>query len=258
MTASSTSAAARSSGSPIVGSSSRSRRARGGRHGAGAGSRGRGRGGGRPADRLPWIGCGQCAVCRAAGAALPQAAHRRHLEGWRLQRPGDGAARPLSGGLYGDPPSSPQRCACSGLTAYSAVRKLPDLSAEDSVLLIGAGGVGLSTLHVARALTAGEMSSPTSTPPSASRRWPTEAAAAIDNAAEDALAKVRELSGGGVAAAIDLSAGRRRRGSASRPAQGRHAGGRRPLWRPPRAADAAAAAADADAAAAPTSARWTS
>jgi D-arabinose 1-dehydrogenase-like Zn-dependent alcohol dehydrogenase len=44
----------------------------------------------------PWIGCGECAVCRKGGTALPQSAHPRHSTGRRLWHARYRAARPLS------------------------------------------------------------------------------------------------------------------------------------------------------------------
>src|SRR5207237_8877157 len=40
--------------------------------------------------------------------------------------------------------------ACSGLTAYSALRKAGPLGANDPLVIIGAGGVGLSGIRLAR------------------------------------------------------------------------------------------------------------
>ena len=81
--------------------------------------------------------------------------------------------------------------------------KAGELTAEDSLLLIGAGGVGLSTLHVARAITPAKLIV-ADVDPAKRAVAEKEGAAVVDNAAPDALAKVRELSGGGIAAAIDL------------------------------------------------------
>jgi D-arabinose 1-dehydrogenase-like Zn-dependent alcohol dehydrogenase len=55
---------------------------------------------------------------------------------------------------YGDlDPHLAATCACSGLTAYSAWKKCPELTREDTVLVIGAGGLGLAALGLAGALT---------------------------------------------------------------------------------------------------------
>src|SRR5437016_3799316 len=52
------------------------------------------------------------------------------------------------------PLSPDQACtyACSGLTAYSALKKVAPLAAGDPLLIIGAGGVGLSGIRLARSL----------------------------------------------------------------------------------------------------------
>jgi D-arabinose 1-dehydrogenase-like Zn-dependent alcohol dehydrogenase len=42
---------------------------------------------------------------------------------------------------------------CSGLTAFGAIRKIGALSADDQILVIGCGGVGLMGIQFARALT---------------------------------------------------------------------------------------------------------
>ena len=44
-------------------------------------------------------------------------------------------------------------CACSGLTAYSALKKLPQFTELDTVLVIGAGGLGLAALGLSMAVT---------------------------------------------------------------------------------------------------------
>jgi alcohol dehydrogenase, propanol-preferring len=103
----------------------------------------------------PWQGCGECRACRGGreldcdfGAALgtrKRGGYADHVlvphERYVLDY---GSLDPLLAAT----------CACSGLTAYSALRKLPDLQAEDSLLLIGAGGLGLAALGLAKGMTA--------------------------------------------------------------------------------------------------------
>src|SRR5699024_2610538 len=47
--------------------------------------------------------------------------------------------------------------ACSGLTAYSAVNKVLPLSADDRIMVIGAGGVGLAAIAFLSYLTDAEV-----------------------------------------------------------------------------------------------------
>lgn len=101
----------------------------------------------------PWIGCGQCSLCEQGDEHLcnrPQALgttvdggfseyvlvpHPRYLHG------------------HGEVPAH-VACtyACSGLTAYSAFNKLQGKADGGELLIIGAGGVGLASLAVARAM----------------------------------------------------------------------------------------------------------
>lgn len=100
----------------------------------------------------PWIGCGECAVCKRG---------EEHL-----CTPGRGLGTVAQGGFAdhvivphsrylfdkGDVSDSlASTYACSGLTAYSALNKVGDLSEGDEVVLIGAGGVGMMALQIALA-----------------------------------------------------------------------------------------------------------
>ena len=100
----------------------------------------------------PWIGCGSCSLCMAGDehlcaqplhhgttvdggfSNLVMAPHPRYLLDFA----------PLD-------PAYAATLACSGLTAYSALRKAGPLSSNDWLLVIGAGGVGLSALAICRA-----------------------------------------------------------------------------------------------------------
>ncbi len=98
----------------------------------------------------PWIGCGECAACnrgeeqlctpgRALGVVVPGGfadhvlvPHSRYL---------------FDKGDVAD--SLAATYACSGLTAYSALKKAGDLQADDAVVIIGAGGVGMMAIQLA-------------------------------------------------------------------------------------------------------------
>jgi D-arabinose 1-dehydrogenase-like Zn-dependent alcohol dehydrogenase len=101
----------------------------------------------------PWIGCGQCAACRAGEENMCSAHH--HL----------GVA--VDGGFanyvvvphprylidYAPLPASfAGPLMCSGLTAYSALKRLGGHAERGPVLLVGLGGVGMMGLALARAL----------------------------------------------------------------------------------------------------------
>ncbi|GAA4282686.1 alcohol dehydrogenase [Brevibacterium daeguense] len=102
----------------------------------------------------PWIGCGECVRCqqgeenycaasRALGIFTPGGfaeeilvPHERYLVD-----------------IDGLDPAWAATLACSGLTAYSSARKaLAHVSADETVAVIGAGGVGLMAIAVLGAL----------------------------------------------------------------------------------------------------------
>jgi len=101
----------------------------------------------------PWIGCGTCAYCRAGDEHLcgaPRALGVNRDGGFA-----DHVLVPDSKYLFDFAPlPEEQACtyACSGLTAYSALKKVADAGREQPMLIIGAGGVGLSAIRMAKAL----------------------------------------------------------------------------------------------------------
>jgi len=108
----------------------------------------------------PWIGCGGCAQC-AAGRD-PYCRSPRYLG---VDVPGGFADRvTVPDARYLVPTGSidPQHAAllaCSGLTAYSALRRIATQAGPDGPLLIvGAGGLGLTALSLARFLVPGPVS----------------------------------------------------------------------------------------------------
>ena len=102
---------------------------------------------------FPWIGCGECAACKRGdeqlctpGCALGIA----HAGGFA-----DYVLVPHSRYLFdkGDVPDSlAATYACSGLTAYGALKKIGELHEGDDIVIIGAGGVGMMAIQIARAL----------------------------------------------------------------------------------------------------------
>jgi alcohol dehydrogenase len=102
---------------------------------------------------FPWIGCGQCAACKAEEENI--CAAPRHL-GTMV----DGGfathvlvAHPRYLIDYAPlPPSFAGALMCSGLTAYAALKRLSDRAARAPLLLVGLGGVGLMGLALARAM----------------------------------------------------------------------------------------------------------
>jgi D-arabinose 1-dehydrogenase-like Zn-dependent alcohol dehydrogenase len=154
---------------------------------------------------FPWIGCGRCADC---------AAGREHLCGapraLGVNRDGGFADHVLVADpryLFAfSPLSAAEACtlACSGLTAFSALRKAVPLADGAHALVIGAGGVGLSAVRLARAV----LGIPVVVADPDRRTWPLALAAGasstIDPRADGAARDLMKASGGGVAAAFDF------------------------------------------------------
>lgn len=81
------------------------------------------------------------------------AAYARHPQTRRLQRLYPRAARKYIVAQGNIEPAKAAISACSGLTAYSAIKKLPQLCEDDSVVVVGAGGVGLAAINLLVQLT---------------------------------------------------------------------------------------------------------
>ncbi len=164
----------------------------------------------------PWVGCRQCAACRREEDILCE---RGRYLGARVDGGfSDHLLVPHPRYLLpcaGIAPEVAATYACAGITGYAAVKRalttypesagtLGRIGSGDTLLLVGAGGVGLSALRAARALTAARI---VVADISAEKRALAEANgadAAIDAADPDAGRRLKERSGAGVAAAVDF------------------------------------------------------
>jgi D-arabinose 1-dehydrogenase-like Zn-dependent alcohol dehydrogenase len=153
----------------------------------------------------PWIGCGACAVCRAGqdnyclaprfiGAGKP-GAYATHI---LVPHPKYLIA------AEGLDPSFAATLACSGLTAYSAAKKLQPFAAEDWVAVIGCGGLGLMDIAILAAMGAKNIVACDLDPAKLEAAKRLGARAVVDTRAADAAKQVQKLSGGGVAGSIDF------------------------------------------------------
>lgn len=101
----------------------------------------------------PWIGCGACPACRAGEENL--CSTNRHLG---ISVDGGFASHVLVPHPrylieYAPlPPSFAGALMCSGLTAYSALKRLVPHGGRGPALLVGLGGVGMMGLAIAHAL----------------------------------------------------------------------------------------------------------
>lgn len=101
----------------------------------------------------PWIGCGNCQICRRGGEHLCSVTH--HLG---ITVDGGYATHVLVPHTRylldydGIDPAQAGAYMCSGLTAFSALKKLGQLTCDDQIMIVGLGGVGMMGLQFARAL----------------------------------------------------------------------------------------------------------
>jgi alcohol dehydrogenase, propanol-preferring len=153
----------------------------------------------------PWIGCGECVVCRRGEENLcvkpcSVGIHRGGGFATHLTVPHPRYLFDI-GGL------SPERAAplaCSGVTAYGALKKVTDTLADEPVVMIGAGGVGLMALALHGKM--GGRSAIVVDIDPAKREAALKAGArqVIDGGAKDVADQVRAATGGGAWAVIDF------------------------------------------------------
>jgi propanol-preferring alcohol dehydrogenase len=153
----------------------------------------------------PWIGCGTCRVCSRGREQLCPTP--RFLGIFRPGGYSDHVLVPDPKYLIdiGDmEPAAAAPYACSGLTTFSAIRKIdPQVLQDEVVVVIGAGGLGLMCTSLLHALGgAGTIV----VEPHAQRREAALAAhalAAVDPAQPDVVDAIKRHAGGAVWAVID-------------------------------------------------------
>ena len=153
----------------------------------------------------PWAGCGHCPSCLAEEDNMclsPRsigiyqnggyATHVLAAEARHLVDPG--TLDPAVAATY----------ACSGITVYSAIRKIMPLPPTEFVVLVGAGGLGLNAIAVLRALGHKRIAVVDIGPEKRANAEAAGATVTIDGSGEDVAARIIEACGGPVRAIIDL------------------------------------------------------
>lgn len=152
----------------------------------------------------PWIGCGQCAVCKAGDENM--CLKPRFLGVYCDGGYSDELIVPhprylLS--LEGLDPVTAAPYACSGITTFSALKKL-DFCLDEPIVIFGAGGLGLMALSLLKAM-GGKGAIMVDI--DASKREAAEKAgalASVDGAAPDALEQIMAKAGMPIRGALDL------------------------------------------------------
>jgi alcohol dehydrogenase/propanol-preferring alcohol dehydrogenase len=155
---------------------------------------------------FPWAGCGHCQMClsdqdnlcavasRSLGvfqnggyATHVLAMHPRHLVD-------PGTLDPALAATY----------ACSGITVYSAIRKIMPIAPTEPVVLVGAGGLGLAAISILKALGHQMILSVDIDPAKRASALAMGAAHAIDGTGEGVTQRIVDAAGGPVLAVIDM------------------------------------------------------
>ncbi|MDA1098257.1 MAG: alcohol dehydrogenase [Proteobacteria bacterium] len=154
---------------------------------------------------FPWIGCGACEVCARGDELLclaPRTVGTRYAGGYA-----EYCIAPHAKYLVpfdGTDELHAATCACSGVTAYSALKKVNFLTSDDHLMIIGAGGVGLAGIGMAKAVCEAKLIVADIDPAKRAAALAAGADIVIDNSDAGAVAQLLESTGGGVDAAIDF------------------------------------------------------
>ncbi|GAA5264076.1 alcohol dehydrogenase, propanol-preferring [Acidiphilium sp. MT5] len=153
----------------------------------------------------PWVGCGQCERCRAGDDNL--CAKQRSLG---IYQHGGFATHVIAAhaGHLIDPgdldPALAATYACSGITVFAAIKKIMPIAPDRPVVLIGAGGLGLSAIAVLKALGHRAIISVDTSPEKRAAAERAGASATVDGGAERLDKAIIEACDGQPLAIIDL------------------------------------------------------
>lgn len=154
---------------------------------------------------FPWLGCGTCEACRNGDDNLcmkPNAIGVMQDGGF-----GEQVVVPDARFLV-DPgevdPAYAATLACSGITVYSAIKKVLPLPSDEPIVLIGAGGLGLAAIAMLQALDHRNIVSVDISADKRATALELGATQAIDGSQPELAAKLLAATGGQVRAVIDF------------------------------------------------------
>jgi D-arabinose 1-dehydrogenase-like Zn-dependent alcohol dehydrogenase len=153
----------------------------------------------------PWIGCGECTVCRADTEQLCPTP--RYLGVFRHGGYADHILVPHPRYLIDIgslPPEQAAPFACSGLTAFSALNKIGKERRNEPVLIIGAGGLGLMCISLLKAMGGRGAVVADVDPVKREAAKAAGALAVIDATAPDAPAQIAKAVGGPLWSVVDF------------------------------------------------------
>ena len=153
----------------------------------------------------PWLGCGECAVCRRGDEQFCRTPFSIGV--FRSGGYADHLLVPHPRYLFDIGNIAPERAAplaCSGITTYGALKKVGPSLQEEPVVIIGAGGLGLMCLALHRTMGGKGAIVVDIDPVKREAALKAGAQATIDPSAADAAKQIIEATKGGAWAVIDL------------------------------------------------------
>ena len=153
----------------------------------------------------PWIGCGSCRRCVQGEDNM---CSKQRVIG--VMQDGGFAQYVLvpDEKFLVDPgnldPALACTYACSGITVLSAIKKIMPLEPDDPIVLIGAGGLGLSAIEMLKALGHKKIISVDISPEKRQAALDQGATAVVDSRASDVAQQIQDAAGEGILGVIDF------------------------------------------------------
>jgi alcohol dehydrogenase, propanol-preferring len=153
----------------------------------------------------PWIGCGTCTVCKRGDENLCKTP--RNLGVFTDGGYADYLVVPHPRHLFDIGKLTPTQAAplaCSGVTTYSALKKVGPVLADEPVVIIGAGGLGLMAMALHKAMCGKSVIMVDVDPVKREAAKQAGAALVVDARAADAAKQIQAATNGGAWAVIDF------------------------------------------------------
>ncbi len=154
----------------------------------------------------PWLGCGECPTCLSGNDHLCNKGARN----LGIQLPGgysDLVRVPHERYLVPVGTLDPARAAtfaCAGITAYGAIRKLPEAEESDWIAVIGCGGVGMTAVALLSALSKAKVVAIDPDPAKRETAQRYGAALVVDPGSADAARTIIKATGNNVLGVVDF------------------------------------------------------
>ena len=154
----------------------------------------------------PWLGCGECAVCRQGDEQLCSKANMN----LGIKLPGGfGDLVRMRHERYLVPfgtldPARAATFACAGITAYGAIRKLSATTEDDWVAVVGCGGVGMTAVALLSATQKARIVAIDPDPTKREAALKHGASLAFDPSVKGVAKEIAAACGGNIAGVVDF------------------------------------------------------